>query len=182
MKKHNLLSKATLSLIAVSMSVVLLGGCQSSKSNTDTSKVSSNSTESSSTKNTTSDTTQDSTKPTEEQMKTQTQESIQPLITAGTITQAQADKIVTALSTRPAKNSDNQSKPQDNGQTTQQEKPQNDGQIGKGGPLSQLVTDGVITQAQADAVMEKVRGNFKKPNNVQGTQNNTQTSTKESSN
>ena len=48
--------------------------------------------------------------------------------------------------------------------------------------LSKLVTDKVITQAQADAVMQKIRGNFNRPQNNQNQQNNNNNNNNNNSN
>ncbi len=129
------------------MSILLLAGCQS--------------------KNTQSSNAQNTNRPSQEQMKKRMQDNIQPLVTAGTITQEQADKIIAAYTTRPAGNKQNRSqdKQQNNNQRNNQNRQKNN-------PLSKLVSDGVITQAQADAVMEKMKSNFTHRNNDQNSQDN----------
>jgi polyhydroxyalkanoate synthesis regulator phasin len=147
MKKRNFFSKTTICLLAIGMSIVLFAGCQS---NSGTSKTASN-------------TTQNSQKPSADQMKKRIQDSVQPLVTAGTITQAQGDKIVTAYTTRPAEDGQNNKTP-DQKQNNQQGNTQNKQ---RNNPLSKLVTDGTITQAQADAVTQKMKENSTHKNNGQ---------------
>ena len=116
-------------------------------------------------------------------MKKRIQDSIQPLITDGTITQAQADKIVEAFTTNTHKGSSQgnaQNNQKDNTQSNPQNGNKNNGQNkGRNSALTKLVTDGVITQAQSDAVMKKIGGNFTHKNNGQGSNNNGQTSTQQ---
>lgn len=156
MKRHNFLSKTTAFLLAIGVSMALFAGCQSS------SGTSSSTTQSSK---------QSSNKPSTEQMKKRVQDSIQPLVTAGTITQAQADKIITAYEARPAGNGQ-KNKTQDNQQSSQQGSTQNNGQNKQRfNPLSKLVSDGTITQAQADAVTQKMKEKSTHKNNGQSSQN-----------
>ncbi|WPC39964.1 hypothetical protein [Clostridium sp. JS66] len=156
MKKHNFLSKTTACLLAIGVSMALFAGCQSSSSNSGTA---SNATQSTSKQN--------GNKPSAEQMKKRVQDSIQPLVTAGTITQAQADKIIAAYEARPAGNGQ-KNKTQDNQQSSQQGSTQNNGQNKQRfNPLSKLVSDGTITQAQADAVTQKMKENSTHKNNGQ---------------
>lgn len=78
---------------------------------------------------------------------------------------------------------------QNNGQNSQQNSQQNNGQDKQNNngqnkqnnnnqnkqgnnALTKLVTDGVITQAQADAVMQKIRGSLNRNQNNPGNQNN----------
>lgn len=150
MKKHNFFSKSVMCLLAITMSVALFAGCQSKDA-------------SSNTKQTNTQTSQSNNKKlSADEMKKRTQDSIKPLITAGTITQAQSDKIVETLTANRTNNS-GQKKSQ-NGQQGNQNSNQSKT---KTSPLSKLVSDGVITQAQADAVMQKMKGNFKNKNNGQ---------------
>jgi competence protein ComGC len=117
------------------------------------------------------------------------EENIKSLVSDGTITQSQADKILEALTQNPGgfggqrRSGGNQQTDGQNGQQNGQgnssqngnqndnqngnqnwQRNNNDGQNGqRNSALSKLVTDGVITQAQADAVMEKIKGNFTRP-------------------
>lgn len=155
MRKCNFLNKTTVRLFAISMCIFLFAGCQSNNNK----QAASNNTQNRSTWN--------SNRPSTEQMKKRIQDGVQSLVTAGTITQNQADKIVTAYTTRPTGNGQN--KAQDNKKDNQQG---NNGQNRRrNNPLSELVSDGIITQAQADAVVQKMRGNSTYKNNGQGSQN-----------
>lgn len=152
MKRRDFFNKTTACLLAIGMSIVLFAGCQNSSSN-GASQVSGNKT-------------QNGNRPSQEQMKKTIQDSIQPLVTAGTITQDQADKIIAAYTTRPIGNGQN--KPQDKPQNNQQGNAQRNGQNGqnrqKRNLLSKLVNDNVITQAQADTVAQKIKENPKNNN------------------
>lgn len=153
MKRRNFFSKTTACLLAIGMSIALFAGCQSNSST----QAASNTTQSSSKQN--------SNKPSAEQMKKRVQDSLQPLVTAGTITQAQADKIITAYTTRPAGDGQ-KNKKQDKQQNNQQENTQNkDENKQRVNPLSKLVSDGTITQAQSDAVIQKMKENSTHKNN-----------------
>ncbi|MBV7273567.1 hypothetical protein I6U48_11665 [Clostridium sp. PL3] len=164
MKKSNFFSKTMVTLVAVSMSVFLFAGCQSKSNDNNTAQAANN-------------TTQNSKKPDPAQMKQRMQDNLKALVTAGTITQAQSDKILEALTTNTGKK-DDQGKSQNNTQNNNQNNQQGNNQNRqRTNPLSKLVSDGTITQAQADAVMQKVRGNFNRKNNGQGSQSNGQTST-----
>lgn len=133
-------------------------------------------------------------------MKKKMEENINALVADGTINQSQADKIIEALTANPQgfggngqrnKQNGQQNNSQNNGQSGQnsqqsngQNPQQNNGQGNQNNngqnrqnrlgnnALNQLVTDGVITQAQADAVMQKIRGNFNRNQNNQNYQNN----------
>jgi polyhydroxyalkanoate synthesis regulator phasin len=162
MKRTNFFSKTMLTLVAVSMSAALFAGCQSKASSTTASQSSSSTTQSS--------TTQNSKRPDPAQMKQRMEDNLKALVTAGTITQAQSDKILEAL-TANNQNKDNQVNSKNNQQNSNQQGNNQNKQ--RYNPLSKLVSDGTITQAQADAVMQKIRGN-RHGNNGQGSQNNTQ--------
>lgn len=152
MKKRNFFSKSVICLVAISMSVVLFAGCQSKTA---------------SAASTTTTKTSQTNKPNADKMKTQTQESLKTLVTAGTITQAQSDKILEALTAnRGNKTGDKKEKSsQQSGDATKT----------RTSPLSKLVTDGVITQAQSDAVTAKMKEKFKPKNNGQSSQSSGQT-------
>ncbi|ADK14654.1 hypothetical protein [Clostridium ljungdahlii] len=141
MTKNALLKKATVYSLVICMSTILFAGCQN-----DTSKAASSNTKNIS---------QSGARPSSSQMEQRVQDSVKSLVTAGTITQAQADKITTAYTTHP---NGNKNKTQNNQQGGTQNKQ-------RFNPLSKLVSDGTITQAQADAVTQKLRGNFQHRNN-----------------
>lgn len=164
MKRRNLSGKAVTFLAVLSMCVFLFTACQSSSS-----------TSSQTTSSSTKSETQTGDKPSAEQRKTQLQTSIKPLVTAGTITQDQANKILEALTTVPSgseqnKSSDNQ---QSSNKDTKQNKPQDN-------RLAKLVSEGVITQAQSDAVMQKIKESF--PHRDNGQDSGSENSSSESSN
>lgn len=146
MKGKKIFGKAAVLLLSVSISVLSFTGCQSKKQTTGNSNRSGM---------------------TSEQMKERVEENIKSLVTDGTITQAQADKIAEAYSNRTFGGGQNSQKnnQQNSQQNKQQSSQQNSQNRGGFNPLSQLVSDGVITQAQADAVTEKMRGNFTRQNN-----------------
>ena len=155
MKKFNLLNNVATSLLVVSMSLFLFTGCQSKN-----------------TQNTSDKTAKVNFSA--EDMKKKMQDNINSLVTEGTINQSQADKVLEELSSNQMFSG--KRKPQSgqtNNQQNYQPKNQQTGQSNSNGnnnpnrkrvdPLSKLVTDSVITQEQADAIMQKVRGNFGRP-------------------
>ena len=96
-------------------------------------------------------------------MKASYENVLKSLVTAGTITQDQSDKVLEAVTKNVPKSGDqgtNQSNSQKNsqGQNTGAGNGQN---RTRNNPLSALVTSGVITQAQADAINQKIRENMK---------------------
>ncbi|KUO73379.1 MAG: hypothetical protein APF77_13735 [Clostridia bacterium BRH_c25] len=110
--------------------------------------------------------------PDSEEMKKNMETGINSLVAAGTIDQAQADQVLEALTSR-AQSTDGQDRPkktpqsgQDNNEQNGQPTPPQDGKPNNrgGGSLSKLVEDNVITQAQADAIMEKIQENPLKNN------------------
>lgn len=171
MKKTNFFSKTTMLALTVSMSIFVFAGCGNSASQT----------ASSSTQSTTQSTTQNNNKPNAQQRSQKIQDSIKSLVSDGTITQDQADKIVAAFTTNNHKQGSNDGSQNNNQQgNNQQGNGQNDGQKKqRNNPLAKLVSDGVITQAQSDAVMKKIGANFQHKNNGQGSNNNGQTSTQQ---
>lgn len=168
MKRNSFFSKILICITAASMAMFLMVGCGSSTAGNNGNGNSTN-------------TAQKSNRFDPAQMKKRMQDNIQPLISNGTITQAQADKIIEAMTNRPAGNRQNnsqngsQSNQQNNGQSNQQNNNQGGQQNRqRTNPLSKLVSDGVITQAQADAVMQKIQGNFGNRNRNQSQQNTNQ--------
>lgn len=91
------------------------------------------------------------------EMKKRMEANINELVTDGTLTKEQADKVLEVmLENQKRSSSQNNISPgsnQGNGQSRQ-----------RISPLSELVKEGTITQEQADAVMEKTRGNFRRNN------------------
>lgn len=172
MKKIGLLNKAIIFLLMISISLTIFTGCQSKSSQDNTSQAS-NSSNQGDTSNTK--------KPNLDEMKKRMEDNISSLVKDGTINQTQADKIVDAL-TANAQNFNGQRRSSNNQQNSQQNnqqaKEQNNGEGNnkqnkpRNNRLSKLVSDGVITQAQADAVMQKIRGNSARPQGNQSNQSN----------
>lgn len=164
MRKHNILGKTIICILAVSISAVLIAGCQSKSSTA------------SSADQTTNKTTQNDNKQSNaDERKNQMQSNIDSLVTAGTITKDQGDKILEALTAnRPEKGNSEDTQQSSGGQGSTQ----NSGQPPKGNnPLSKLVSDGTITQAQADAVMKNMRKNSPSNNNQSSQSSNNQSTT-----
>lgn len=157
MRKFNYLNRLIAIMGIVAMSLIIFTGCGSAN-NQNTSK--SNTDATTSTKKTFNT----------DEMKKKQQDEIKALVSDGTINQTQGDKILEVLTSNTQKfdgqkkTQDNQSK--DTKKTTTEDKTQNKQRVN---PLSQLVTDGIITQAQADTVMTKTRGNFNKPQDTTAT-------------
>lgn len=108
-------------------------------------------------------------------MKSRYEPVLKELVTAGTITQNQADKVLAELTkSMPQQGAPNRNNNQQNNNQGQQSGNGN-GQNNAGfNRLSGLVSSGVITQAQADAINEKMRGNqggFQNRRNNQPNQN-----------
>lgn len=105
-------------------------------------------------------------------IKTRYEAALKELVSSKTITQAQADKVLNALTSNVRKNTTGETnKNQQNGQNNSQGSRQNKSRYN---PLSSLVSSKVITQAQSDAIMQKIRGNhqnFPNQQNSQTTQN-----------
>lgn len=164
MKKSSFFKKASFLFASVLMTAALFAGCSSSKTSKDAS----------------------SSKPKKSfnssQMKTRLKSSIDSLVKDGTITQSQEDQIVTALSSgfgqrrqnqnnNSGSGSNNQNGNQNNngGQNGQQKGNfQNGGHNFQNSALSKLVTDKVITQAQADKVTQAMSSNMRPNRNGQG--------------
>lgn len=164
MKKHKFFNKTIVFLLITSLSILVFSGCQ--KKNTQNNQ------------NQSANAAANGQRPNAEEMKKQTEDNVNALVKDGTITQAQADKIIEALTSNTQgfngqgrRQGQNASGNNQNNKNSQNNNSQN-GQNGQGGnqgnggarqgfnPLSKLVSDGTITQAQADAVMQKIRGNF----------------------
>jgi hypothetical protein len=171
MKRTNFFSKTTMLALTVGMSIFVFAGCGSSTAQTS----------SSGTTSTTQSTAQSNNKPNAQQRAQRIKDSIQPLVSDKTITQAQADKIVAAFTTNMHKPGSAGTVQKNNQQgNSQQGNNQNDGKRRqRNSPLAKLVSDGTITQAQADAVMKNIGANFQHRDKGQGTNNNGQTSTQQ---
>lgn len=108
-------------------------------------------------------------------MKSRYQPVLKELVTAGTITQEQADKVLTELTkSMPQQGTPNRNNNQQNNNQGQQGGNGNSQNNAGFNRLSGLVSSGVITQAQADAINEKIRGNqggFQNRRNSQPNQN-----------
>lgn len=163
MKKSKFFRKTLIALVVVIMSVGLFAGCQSKDNSGGADQTANNNTQSSK-------------RPDPEQMKKRMQDNIKSLVSDGTITQAQADKIVEVMTTNNRKK-DSQGNQQNSNSNNNQSSNQNNNQNRpRNNALNELVSNGTITQAQADAVMQKIRGNSAHKNNGQGAQNNAQSS------
>ena len=139
--------KITSILIVASMTMVLLVGCGSAKADTATNT------------NTNATTKSQKRKSDPTAIKTLYSDTLKSLVTDGTITQAQSDQVLEAVTknvpqdTEKVKSagtdkSSGTDKPKDTGKST--------GTKPKNNRLSELVTSGVITQAQADTINQKV--------------------------
>jgi hypothetical protein len=194
-KKYSFTSKTAALLLAVSLPITVFAGCQNKNTTANAaSKQAGNSSNNGSRR-------QNGTAPNLDQFKQRMADNIKSLVDDKTITQEQADKIVAAL-TENMQNFGGQNKQQNNNQNNQNDSQsdgqgnsqnnnqgntqngQNNGQNRQNGranqessALNKLVTDKVITQAQADAVMQKIRGNFNRPQNNQNQQNNNNNNT-----
>ena len=196
--KKNVLSKKLVMLIsALSVTGLLLTGCSSSNKNTQANAA----TQSQGQQN------QQNGKnfsANSEERKKQMEDSVNSLVSDGTITKDQGTKVLSALTSSTQRpngqqnnnSSNNQgsanSNNQNNNEQSQngQKSPSNQNGQSKGirgnfNPLSKLVSDGTITQSQADKIMEKVRANMpqrQNNNGNNGTTNNNNNSTTNSSN
>lgn len=155
--------KFTSILIIASISMVMFAGCSSKKADT------------SSQTTTTGQTVNRKFDPAV--IKTRYEDALKSLVTAGTITQVQSDKVLEAV-TKNVPQSGNQSKGENNkpnGQQSNQQGQTKGTGSGQNRPrnnqLSALVTSGVITQAQADTINEKVAETMKNNQSSQSIQN-----------
>ena len=150
MKLSKVISKITIALVLISMSVFLFAGCKSKDNSVQASGK-----------------TQGRGNFDPAAMKTRYEDALKGLVTDKTITQDQSDKVLVAMTkSMPSTGT----KPTDKTATnkTATNKQANAGQ-GSGqnkqrpNQLAELVTSKVITQAQADIITEKLRGNFQQP-------------------
>lgn len=165
MKTSNNKCKITVILIVISFTILLFSGCGSSKSDSSsqTTKTSSNS----------------SNHPDMTSMKTVFSNALKTLVSDNTITQAQCDKVLEALTKDiPQENqqpSTGTNNPQQSGNLDEKDKQNGtppsgtpptgtdkqgtqppSGQNPSNQQIASLVTDGVITQAQADKINTKI--------------------------
>lgn len=183
MIKNKLLHKFILAVLTVSMSITFFTGCKSSSSN-------SNGTEKIGATSSTADKTSNKNGKNSEEMKKNITDTINSLVTAGTINSDQGNKIIDSLTTmgRNRNNTDNNNN--NNNNNNSKANNNNSGSKDKNqnrqsfNPLSKLVEDKTITQEQADAVMQKLRDsgaygsrqNGKNPNNNNTNNNGNNTS------
>ncbi|MEQ8198376.1 MAG: hypothetical protein ABRQ27_10270 [Clostridiaceae bacterium] len=164
MKRLKITSIAVISLVVLSLSSAVLSGCSNTKTlgnqNSDNSENADRKTSNPQNK-----------------FLVEIKDSLAALVKDGTITQEQSDKILSALTSNKTDNSQKKSASNDsNGGKTAENK----GKSGASGrhigidskALAQLVTDRVITQAQADAVITKIKSSLP----ASETENNTENS------
>ena len=157
MKRLKNVQKTLVIILTISMITVLFAGCGSSSTSTQTK---------SQRKTQTNGKSQGKGSVDPAAMKTRYETALKELVSNKTITQAQSDKVLAALTSNVPKKAqggtqNSQEKNQNSNQGKEESKPKNN-------PLSSLVSSGVITQAQSDAIMQKIRGNQQ---NSQSTQN-----------
>lgn len=147
--------KITSILIVASMTMVLFVGCGSTKTDT-TTNTNTNATNSQTRK---SDPTA---------IKTLYSDTLKSLVTDGTITQAQSDQVLEAVTKNVPQDTETDKsagtdKSKNTGKST--------GTKPKNNRLSELVTSGAITQAQADTINQKVGEAMKSNKSSQSKQN-----------
>jgi hypothetical protein len=157
MKKIKSINKQLIFVLIFSLSFFIFAGCQN--------KSAANNTQGNATSNRSFNTAA---------MKKKMQDSINPLVTNKTITQDQANKIVAALIPANTQKNGGQRnyQSQQNGQSNGQQNGQTNGVQGartnrQSTELTKLVTDKVITQAQANAVSQAIKTNTTRPQNSQ---------------
>ena len=133
--------KITSILIVASMTMVLFVGCGSTKTDTTTNT------------NTNATTNSQTRKSDPTAIKTLYSDTLKSLVTDGTITQAQSDQVIESVTKNVPQDTETgksagTDKPKDTGKST--------GTKPKNNRLSELVTSGVITQAQADTINQKI--------------------------
>jgi hypothetical protein len=145
MKKNKLINKKLMVLLVFSLSIFIFAGCQT--------KAATNNSNTGNHKSFNSDA-----------MKKKMQDSINPLVVNKTLTQVQEDKIVAALTTTNTKrnNTNKNSQSKNSGQASGANGNKSNRQEVT---LTKLVTDKVITKAQADAVTKVIKVNTTRPQN-----------------
>ena len=147
--------KITSILIVASMVMVLFVGCGSTKTDT-TTNANTNATNSKTRK---FDTTA---------IKTLYSDTLKSLVTDGTITQVQSDQVLEAVTKNVPQDTET-GKSAGTDKSSDKNKPT--GTKPKNNRLSELVTSGVITQAQADTINQKVGEAMKSNQSNQSKQN-----------
>ena len=95
-------------------------------------------------------------------MKTRYEDALKALVSDGTITQIQSDKVLEAMTKNvPKDGAGNPPQIKEGAPKDGKDKPSDGQNRGRNNSLSGLVTSGDITQAQADTIMQKLRGDFK---------------------
>lgn len=195
--RKNVLSKKLVMLIsALSVTGLLLTGCSSSNKNTQANAA---------TQNQQGQQNQQNGKnfsANSEERKKQMEDSVNSLVSDGTITKDQGTKVLAALTSSTQRPSGQQNNNSNNNQGSANNNNQNNNEQSQNGqkapsnqngqskgirgnfnPLSKLVSDGTITQAQADKIMEKVRASMpqrQNNNSNNGTTNNNNSTTNSS--
>lgn len=159
MKKYNLLHKIIFVVLTISMTFSIITGC---KKNTSSANPTQENSTTSSNQGKNSD-----------DMKQKITDTINSLVSAGTINSDQGNKIIENLTTRSnnpkggkkqtdsnSNNANNNTTNNNDNNANKNQNPQNNKQGRQNfNPLSSLVDDKTITQEQADAVMNKLREN-----------------------
>ncbi|AJA48693.1 hypothetical protein CPAST_c26250 [Clostridium pasteurianum DSM 525 = ATCC 6013] len=164
MKKSN---KIVSAIIAASLSVLIFAGCQSNSST--------------SSQNSTKKSTEEKTANSEEMQKN-FESKLKELVSAGTITEAQSTKILSTLTSDMSKmgnkgqrSNRERENPLEQGSSVSPENKDEEnttgneqGQVGhaRNNPLSQLISDGVITEDQANKVMSALMGDRQNSNDT----------------
>lgn len=171
MQKSKLLHKFIFVVLTISMTFIIFTGCKNSASNI-ASAQQANRNSNNNGKNS-------------DEMKKKVEDTINSLISAGTLTSDQGTKITETLTTRPSNSNGEKRQPNsnnnNNNNSNNSNNNNNDGNTQNNrqnrqnfNPLSKLVEDKTITQGQADAVMSKLRENgafgFGRNNNSNGGQ------------
>ncbi|MBK1810949.1 hypothetical protein JHL18_09955 [Clostridium sp. YIM B02505] len=196
MIKNVLSKKLVIVVSALSITGLLLTGCSSSNKNTQANAA---------TQNQNGQQNQQNGKnfgANSEERKKQMEDSVNSLVSDGTITKDQGTKVLAALTTstqRPngqqnnnnsnSQGNDNSNNQQNQNNQKSQQGPSNQNGQSKGNrgnfnPLNTLVSDGTITQAQADKIMEKVRASMpqRQNNSNNGAKNNNSTTNNNANN
>ena len=153
MKKSKSFKKIAILLTVAGLSTFLLMGCTNGNSNSSGSGQSQQSS---------------SNRPSADQIKQNYETKLKTLVSAGTITQAQSDKILTTLTSRMGNRpSGGNSTGNRTGNYAGKGQGNRTGNYTGGGsnrqnfnPLNSLVQDGTLTQDQANTVWQSLRGSF----------------------